>query len=1301
MLRRAAFGHSTRKVLTADQVDPNKHTDDNSNQALPGSVQLPPVSEDIMAMLVSNTITPRFLSRKCLSTAQLAPQNAAPTINLNAELPSPVSSGTLASVWNNWVASNSTAASESIPESRDSAPSIYDHKSVDVAAIECEWETSRSSFINEQYSIMDAFSPPPSLSFSQLIMPSSCSSYKPSISSIDADELVPYHRIVRSKRQLRQRNRAVRIFFSSTFRDMNDERELIIKKVMPELRSIYLKRGVFISEIDLRWGITSEQSSEGNTLCLCLQEVDKCRPWFVCLLGERYDILLKKTFDRASVDFPWVSSYPLSSVTELEIRHSFLNAPSESNHAVFLFRDESYSKKRGSVFESESDHSRIHEYRTPEEAAMTIKSALQQLLDKDFPEETIPTPQEIEKEAHDAFQVSRTRIYVGRESTIQSLILQTSSSISSGTGHPCPIVVAGESGTGKSALLANFAAQYEQSHPDQVVITHYVGCTSSSTSLNSMLHRLMCEISLLYKFSRDIPTDKHKLIEEFPNWLAEAGSKTGLVLIIDAIDQLKDESTQELNWLPPQFPPRVQVILSSRPSHSVEVARSRLWSVMQVEPLSRLDIACMAQSILNQYGKSLASSQLQMIQDTKQCQMPLFLKTLLDELHSFGVYEELSNRIATCLSSTSLSSLFGHVFTRVESDLGPQSGTLGNVLSSIYVSRRGLYDQEILEICAISQALWSTVLLSLKELFFVHAGLVSFSHEYVRDAVRERYLHSSNQERQAHHILIEYFSSCTTSPRQTQELSYQYYVEGESAHLASFVTSPKTFLELASPETKFDLFLYWREIVAKSPTDNNLVSDLSRYIAENPNSVSQVDLYIKSGKVLQELGKYNWAITCYSNAYDIAQHSSTLAVQLGEICGNLGYVHRLAGNFKAAIPYYHKAIEIQEKNLGLESSELALSLNNLAIVYRKLGRYTEAEPLYLRALKIREKKFGYNHPEVGHSYNSLGCLYQDLNNDLLAESNFRKALQIREASHGPKHPDVAMTLSNLASLLIDMSRYDDAEILLTRALDIYEYLFGTLHPDVARVLNEMAGNCMEKGQYDQAEEFFKKSLQIKEQLLGSDHPDIALTLNDYAVLFSRQDRRSEAQPLYERALAIRTKAFGVKHPDTAQSMNNLAELKAELGDFKAAELMYRESLDTLLSLFGENHCNVASTLNLMANVAQRQHKPFEEIMPIYQRALKILHATLGKTHPDVALTLNDMAVLCQLSSRFSEAEGLFSEALAVNRAVFKDEAHRDVHKQRRALESFYSAWAATLPTGSPESAQVEAKRRMLQATSLF
>ncbi len=82
--------------------------------------------------------------------------------------------------------------------------------------------------------------------------------------------------------------REIRVFISSTFRDMQEEREELVKQIFPQLRRLCESRGVTWGEVDLRWGVPDEAKAEGKVLPLCLQEIEHCWPYFIGILGERY-----------------------------------------------------------------------------------------------------------------------------------------------------------------------------------------------------------------------------------------------------------------------------------------------------------------------------------------------------------------------------------------------------------------------------------------------------------------------------------------------------------------------------------------------------------------------------------------------------------------------------------------------------------------------------------------------------------------------------------------------------------------------------------------------------------------------------------------------------------------------------------------------------------------------------------------------------------------------------------------------------------------------------------------------------
>eukprot|EP01084_Bolivina_argentea_P235083 395683_1 len=128
--------------------------------------------------------------------------------------------------------------------------------------------------------------------------------------------------------------RVINPFLSSTFRDFFEEREFLLKKCFPFIDKKCNEKGLNFIPIDLRWGVTADQCNSGQVIKICLDEIDNCRPYFLCFLGFRNgwslangnnnDKLLIKTFDYAANFYSWIYEYKNKSVTELEILYGVL-----------------------------------------------------------------------------------------------------------------------------------------------------------------------------------------------------------------------------------------------------------------------------------------------------------------------------------------------------------------------------------------------------------------------------------------------------------------------------------------------------------------------------------------------------------------------------------------------------------------------------------------------------------------------------------------------------------------------------------------------------------------------------------------------------------------------------------------------------------------------------------------------------------------------------------------------------------------------------------------------------------------
>ena len=85
----------------------------------------------------------------------------------------------------------------------------------------------------------------------------------------------------------------IRVFVSSTFSDLKQERNALQAQVFPKLEQLCAQNGFQFQAIDLRWGVSSEAGLDHRTMRICFDELRRAqeispRPNFLILLGNRY-----------------------------------------------------------------------------------------------------------------------------------------------------------------------------------------------------------------------------------------------------------------------------------------------------------------------------------------------------------------------------------------------------------------------------------------------------------------------------------------------------------------------------------------------------------------------------------------------------------------------------------------------------------------------------------------------------------------------------------------------------------------------------------------------------------------------------------------------------------------------------------------------------------------------------------------------------------------------------------------------------------------------------------------------------
>eukprot|EP00727_Mastigamoeba_balamuthi_P007207 m51a1_g3106 putative telomerase protein component 1-like (1777) ;mRNA; r:128486-138813 len=606
--------------------------------------------------------------------------------------------------------------------------------------------------------------------------------------------------------------RSARVFISSTFKDFHGERDHLTRCVFPELQERCARLRVRVTPVDLRWGVTEENTQQA--LELCLAEVDSCRPFFVGMLGERYG------WTPAAYDVPdgpaydWVRALPKGySITHLEIMHGALNDPAKAHAAIYL-RDPTFMQNVppdvARDFACESPHCQ----RQLDDLKRQIRASASKVALFDgylcgwrgvvdgkpmlggleaFGQHVLeflwsrilavfPAPDDAAAAAdpllaaraeHDDFIESHSRGFVGRQALLDELSSHASS---------CrPTVVVGEPGGGKTSLMAAFcrSAQQREQREGRNVVAHFVGAAPGSTDIRRLLARLCGEtLRAMGAAGEEVPLGYSELKALFARLVLERARewKGRLLIVVDALNQLDDAyGALGLEWLPLETAANVDVVVSTLPGRCLDVLRRREAPEVAVGPLAPDEQREIVRKTLWEYRKQLDERQTSELLAKPDAQRPLYLVVACEELRVFGVYERVGEFIRG-LPGT-VAGLFRAVLERLEKDHGEEA--VRNALSLVRCSRGGLFEAEMLELLGyaaqmqtpprgpglrqpLSQSVWARLYRSLRAyLSPVGAGgdgVLNFFHQQLAFAVDGRYL-SGDTLLRAHRRLAELFLS--------------------------------------------------------------------------------------------------------------------------------------------------------------------------------------------------------------------------------------------------------------------------------------------------------------------------------------------------------------------------------------------------------------------------------------------------------------------------------------------------------------------------------------------------------------
>jgi hypothetical protein len=942
---------------------------------------------------------------------------------------------------------------------------------------------------------------------------------------------------------MKQRSRTIRIFLCSTFRDFAEERHLLVTQVFPSIRAKLKDRFVDLVDVDLRWGITPEEAERGEVLPICLAEVDRARPYFIGMLGERYGSVPPP--DQYSVDLlerqPWLKQHQGGkSITELEILHGVMNNQLMLGRSSFYFRSLAYARAKGGEYwpsaeerDRQNDLKRriresglpVTKYANPEALARRVERDLWRLLDAEFPAPSVPDAFERESLRHEAYSASMQRLYLGGEiyqSALEKLLHDEASLI----------LVEGASGSGKSALLANFFEDYRQNHPAHLVHEHYLAASTDSANPHALVHRLIEFIKRAINSREVIPGDPQKLMDSLPEWLAKAGdwaskNSTRIIFVLDSLNSLTEQ--QDLRWWPILLPREISVVVSCTPGPVLDMLKGNTksqvehetrakWQAVIVNELSKGQSATLLKAYLAGFNKKLEESLVHQVQDHALANNPLFIRTLAEELRLFGVHEELHKRLDLYLTSQTIDDLFELVLRRVENDCGNKE--VKAAMAAIWASRAGLTEKELLEIAKLKPITWAGIRYALDLALLETGGKITFSHEYMRKAVQDRYLAKESQRTAAHRLLARWFSQQEPDSRRAQEEPWQLHKLGAHARLRESLLDPQIFLSLWE-FSQTELLGYWRD----HWEGHDLAADYERVQWRNQLSSlrrSWPNLIAALADAMWEAGIYGHfgaALQMYSRDLSVRKHgaSSVQTARRDIHCAH--YLRHLED--EKSIAYARRAVRILESK-GSPFHLIEAYLVMAAVLYSNGEGWNAQEYLELAddvldqlppspARILAECEYTIAWFNFGWANQFSGQPISDFPS--ITIPRFQELVDEMESVFGREHRSTLGAVDFLVGALMTAELWQEAKNLAMSLYLRYYRMFGEAHVQTAYAAGKYGVASLRLDDLDSAEWGLSKASELLSKTFAGHHQSRTVFHEPLAETYERMGRLDDAKAI--------------------------------------------------------------------------------------------------------------------------------------------------------------------------------------------
>ncbi|KAJ6698684.1 EUKARYOTIC TRANSLATION INITIATION FACTOR 3 SUBUNIT EIF-3 [Salix purpurea] len=207
---------------------------------------------------------------------------------------------------------------------------------------------------------------------------------------------------------------------------------------------------------------------------------------------------------------------------------------------------------------------------------------------------------------------------------------------------------------------------------------------------------------------------------------------------------------------------------------------------------------------------------------------------------------------------------------------------------------------------------------------------------------------------------------------------------------------------------------------------------------------------------------------------DAVNYGTKALSKLVSVCGP--YHRMTAGAYSLlAVVLYHTGDFNQDLSVDMSPKELGYKqLSVTATIYQQ------------KALDINERELGLDHPDTMKSYGDLAVFYYRLQHTELALKYVNRALYLLHLTCGPSHPNTAATYINVAMMEEGLGNVHVALRYLHEALKCNQRLLGADHIQTAASYHAIAIALSLMEVYSLSVQHEQTTLQILQAKLGSE-----------------------------------------------------------------------------------------------------------------------------------------------------------------------------------------------------------------------